>query len=810
MSRDPGPSSDASKDQYPLFSIDGGRSRTDPRSGEESPAVETGVERAGAPDGRQTDPAIKIDSAIKIDAAVRAEPAVKAEAGGKVDPGVYLEEAAPGVAAIVFRSPSRRVNVLTSATLDRLRDLIREIRSTTHFRAAVVRSDLPGTFIAGADVNEVAAVKEPALGLRAARLGQSILQELAELPIPTVAAINGTCLGGGTELALACCYRVASDSEKVRIGLPEVRLGIIPGWGGTQRLSRVIGLPAALELVLTGRALDSRRAKRRGLVDLVIPDAIFQREAIRFAERAASGSPPTPQVAPFHSPESAHERRISLPLRDRFLESRVGRELLFRITERRTLASTKGHYRAPLVALDVMRRGFGRPLRDALELEADALGERIVSEEKRALVHIFFLSEQNRRDTGVTTDVSPRTIHRAGLIGAGVMGGGIARLLSQGEIPVRMKDLSDEALLGGLRSAKSVLDRQVHKRILRRRQAEKYLSLIHPTLDYSGFGRVDVIFEAVVEKLEVKQTVLYETESIVREGTIFASNTSALSITKIAAASRRPEDVAGFHFFNPVDRMPLVEVIRGRRTSDSTVATLTALARRLGKTPIVCRDGAGFLVNRLLGRYLNEASHLLAEGLSVQRCDLVAVDFGMPMGPIRLLDEVGIDVAAKVAAILAEELGDRYHSNNLLERAVGDGRLGRKAGKGFYRYPAGRRKGRRSEKVDPEAAQLIETGGRAYRGSDREVVERLIYVMIDEAARCLDEGIVRAAGDVDLGMIFGTGFPAFRGGLLYYADSLGPRTICETLTRLSETASPRFAPGERLKSLATSGRRFHS
>jgi 3-hydroxyacyl-CoA dehydrogenase/enoyl-CoA hydratase/3-hydroxybutyryl-CoA epimerase len=347
------------------------------------------------------------------------------------DPGVYLEEPAPGVAAIVFRSPTKKVNVLTSALLDRLRGLIREIRTTAHFRAVLVKSGIPGTFIAGADVNEIAKVSDVELGRQAARLGQSIFQELADLPIPSVAAIGGICLGGGTELALACSYRLASDSPKVRIGLPEVRLGILPGWGGTQRLPRLIGLPSALELVLTGRNLDGRRARRRGLVDVVIPDVIFERESIRFAERVASGVPPAPGVPPFENALKAQARRARLSVMDRFLESRIGRGLLFKMTERRTVASTKGHYRAPLVALDAMRRGWDRPLTEALEVEATALGERMIDEEKRALVHVFFLAECNRRDPGVATDVLPREIHRAGLLGAGLMGGGIAQLLSR-------------------------------------------------------------------------------------------------------------------------------------------------------------------------------------------------------------------------------------------------------------------------------------------------------------------------------------------------------------------------------------------
>ena len=707
----------------------------------------------------------------------------------------------------MFKSDGRSVNILTSAVLLRLREIVRAVRSTTQFRAVLIKSGVPGTFVAGADVNEIASVTQSEAGRDASALGQSIFQEIADLPIPSVAAIGGVCLGGGLEMALACTYRVASDNSKVRIGLPEVRLGILPGFGGTQRLPRLVGLPSALDLILTGRSLDGRRAKRLGLVDTVIPDVIFEREAVRFTERAASGEAPAFRVPKYPAAKTARRVKLAPPMR--LLESRIGRPLLFRMTEKKTLQTTKGHYQAPLTALDVVRRSWGKSLEEGLEIEAAAVGERVGSEEKRALVHIFFQSEANRRDPGVETDVRPVKIARAGLLGAGVMGGGIAQLVSQRQITVRMKDLNDEAILSGLQAASKVYQSQVRRRRMRKGGAHKLFSLIHPTLDYSGFGRVDIVFEAVIEKMAIKQAVLREAESVTRPDTIFASNTSALSITELASVARRPENIGGFHFFNPVHRMPLVEIIRGEATSDHTIATLMALARRLGKTPVLCKDCAGFLVNRLLGRYLNEASHLLADGLSIERCDRVATEFGMPMGPIRLLDEVGIDVAAKVAVILQNAYGARYGTNNLLERVVGDDRLGRKNRRGFYLVPKGKKKRGKPDKVDPAAVSLIETGGTAFSGSDREIRDRLVLGMVDEAARCLDEGVIRTAGDVDIGMIFGTGFPAFRGGLLYYADTVGNRSVVETLTRFSETLSPRFAPCERLKEMASLSQSFH-
>lgn len=725
-------------------------------------------------------------------------------------PAVYLDESTPGIASIVFAAEAKPVNILTRDVMERLGAIIGSIRAATHLRGVVVKSALTHTFIVGADVNAIARITDPAEGEAAAKLGQETFTVLSELHVPVVAAINGLCLGGGAELALACHYRVATDHPSVRIGLPEVRLGILPGFGGTQRLPRLVGLKRGLDLILTSRNVDARRARRMGLVDVIIPDAIFDTEVVHFIERAAAGAPPARRVPVWTGTRAAQKRRAPLSLGDRFLESPIGRPLLFKLTERQVVKTTRRHYDAPFDAMVVMKQGWGRPLAEGLDIEARALGRRLASEEKEALVHVFFLSEANRRDKGVSGDARPLTIERAALLGAGTMGGGIAHLLSHRDIQVRMKDLNDEALLGGMRAAAEGYRRQVKRRRIRKSEADRKLSLIRPTADYSGFGRVDIVFEAVVEKMSVKQTVLREVEGATPAHTVFASNTSALSITELQQASRRPDKVAGFHFFNPVHRMPLVEVIRGEQTSDETVVTLMTLARRLGKTPILCKDAPGFLVNRILGRYLNEASHLLAEGVPIDRCDAVAVAFGMPMGPIRLIDEIGVDVAAKVATILGEGLGERYQTNNLLERVLGDERLGKKVGRGFYRYRARSRWRRGGPRVDPGVVPLVETGGRTFSGTDREIRDRLVFVMVDEATRCLDEGVVRTPGDVDLGMVFGTGFPPFRGGLLAYADGVGLRTVAETLTRFSETVAPRFRPCDRLKEMSAQERRFFS
>lgn len=703
---------------------------------------------------------------------------------------VRSDRAGADLVEIVFDNPRGRAVVLTAAVLEELERIIAEIErdvATGGVRAVVVRSAKDGMFIAGVDVDEIAAVTNVTEAREKARRGQMLFQRLSRLRVPTVAAIGGTCLGGGTELALACTWRIASDRPETKIGLPEVRLGIIPGFGGTTRLPRLIGLPAALDLILTGKTVGARKAQRMGLIDERVHPAILVRRTRELAGEAGAGKSPS----------------RSLPVTQRLMASLPGRKLVLRQARKSVLKETGGHYPAPLAALRVVDDGLGGSVTEQLQLEAEAVGELVVSDVAKNLIHVFHLMEGAKK---AAPDVETAPVRRAAVVGAGVMGGGIAQLMAYNGVDVRLKDIQDEALASGLRHAGSLFDKAAQRRKMEKREAEQGMRRISATLDYSGFGTVDLVVEAVVERMDVKKSVLRETEAEVPDRCVLTSNTSSLSITDMATSLRRPDRFAGMHFFNPVHRMPLVEVVRGERSSDESVATVFQLARHLGKTPIIVRDGPGFLVNRLLAPYLNEAGWLLTEGASIERVDRVMKEFGMPMGPFRLLDEIGLDVARHAAETMHQAFGPRFEPSPALAKLEQIDRLGRKGGLGFYAYD---RPGGKEEGVDPDIYGVLELPGDRDEPEEELILERLLFVMVNEAARTLDDDIVRSAAEVDLGLITGTGFPPFRGGLLRWSDRIGVPHVRQRLAAWSETVGPRFEPAPLLVRHAEEERGFY-
>jgi 3-hydroxyacyl-CoA dehydrogenase / enoyl-CoA hydratase / 3-hydroxybutyryl-CoA epimerase len=704
-----------------------------------------------------------------------------------------LEMDGDGVAWFVFDDPDRKVNILSSPVMARLAALLGEVEQAARegrARALVVRSGKDGSFIAGADVDEIASIRDPVEATRQAALGQAVFQRLHELKLPTVAAIDGTCLGGGTELALACDVRIASDRPETKIGLPEIRLGIIPGFGGTTRLPRLIGMVAASDLILTGKTVDARKAAKLGLVDERMHASVLTGRAKEIGLSMAGGGKPPARSRP--------------PLPHRLAQATpLGRRVILKQARKQVLAQTGGHYPAPLAALAVLRRSAGRPLPQALAMEAEAVGRLVVTPVSKNLIHVFRLMEGAKK---AAPAVRGRPVERVAVLGAGVMGGGIAQLLAHRGVAVRLKDIDEGALATGLRHARGQFDRLVARRRLRRREAEDRMAAISPTLEYTGFGTVDLVIEAVVERLDVKQTVLRETEQVVSPDAILTSNTSSLSITAMQGALERPGNFAGMHFFNPVHRMPLIEVIRGEQTSDAAVAAVFDLTLRLGKTPVVVKDGPGFLVNRILTPYLNEAGYLLGEGASIAQVDEALLAFGMPMGPFRLLDEVGLDIARHAGATMHEAFGDRLAPSPALQALEGSDRLGRKNDRGFYVYQDGREK-HPDPAIYQELAAVVGPERREVGSPD--IRDRCIMPMINEAARILDEGIARSPGDVDLAMITGTGFPPFRGGLLRYADRLGADIVLDRLAGFERAHGARFAPAPLLRALAEAGRGFY-
>jgi 3-hydroxyacyl-CoA dehydrogenase/enoyl-CoA hydratase/3-hydroxybutyryl-CoA epimerase len=698
-------------------------------------------------------------------------------------------------------------NVLSNEVLRAFDRLLAQLESRIangQIHALGIRSGKPGTFIAGADVREFADLESASAARAASAEGQRIFRRLQRLRVPTVAVIDGTCLGGGTELALHCTYRIATDRPSTRIGLPEVRLGIIPGFGGTVRLPAVVGLQEALRIILAGKSVGAGKAARIGLVDRVVAPARLERELDDFMTLVLSKRVP--------------EQERSRSLTTRLLEgTAIGRKILFTMARRRTREEAGDHYPAPLRAIDVLEQSHGAHVDEGYANEAAAVGELLTSPASQNLVHVFLLSQLAKRALPEETMERAAEIGKAAVLGAGVMGGAIAELLAANDVPVILKDIDRAALDSGLKHAASLLGKAASARVFSAEEATLKLALITGTLDYEGFDDVDLVIEAVVERMHVKQQVLREVETEVPETAVLGTNTSSLSVTEMAKAVRRPARVIGIHFFNPVHKMPLVEVVRPEAADEEAVATGVRFVLDMGKTPVVVADRAGFLVNRLLSPYLNEAGRLLAEGGDIERIDGVFTAFGMPMGPLRLLDEVGFDIAEHAGREMGAAFGERLATSDVIARLIESGRLGKKNGRGFYLYRNGRSTG-----ADPAVAHLVgatPTGddGASTSGTpaapparltDEDILGRCLYLMVNEAAFALEDEIVSDAGMVDLAMVMGTGFPPFRGGLLRWADDIGVREIRDRLEAYAGDLGPRFTPAPLLRRLADQDRTF--
>ncbi|HEU5181769.1 MAG TPA: 3-hydroxyacyl-CoA dehydrogenase NAD-binding domain-containing protein [Candidatus Polarisedimenticolia bacterium] len=710
-------------------------------------------------------------------------------------PGIELSTDAEGIAHLVLDRGDGSLNILDQIFMQALESHLGELESRKESpKGLVVRSARPDSFIVGADVEEIAKLASAEEAEQKSTYGQGLFNRLEALPFPVVAAVRGTCLGGGTELALACHALIAGDDAQTEIGLPEVRLGLIPGWGGTQRLPRRVPLPVAVEMILTGKSQRGAGAQRVGLADACVPPDYVLREALAWIQAASS--------RPRYRPPARHGGADALSRAARWFPP--FRKAFFAAVRRKTAAKANpDHYPAPYLALESIEQGLGSDLAHGLAREAQLLGRAATTEARKNLTRLFLLQRDARKVLSLLNPaVRWRRVDRLGLLGAGVMGGGIAQIAASSGLVVRMKDVDAKPLGAGLRHAREVFEKEAARRRQPARVVEAGMARIVPTTSYAGFETLPCVVEAVVENLEIKRKVLAEVEEVSRGGCLFATNTSSLRIDLIAQGARHPQNVVGMHFFNPVDRMPLVEVIRGGATSDEAVATIVELCRRLKKTPVVVSDGPGFLVNRLLMAMLIEALFLLKEGSTIEAVDGAMKRFGMPMGPFELLDRVGIDVAYKVSLILGEAFADRIRAPRILEAAYQEQRFGQKNGKGFYRWPNGER-----GRPDPTAyATVHDRGGRI--APEGEAVDRMILPMINEAALCLLEGVARTPADVDLAMVMGTGFPPFRGGLLRYADSLGLNEVVRRMDRLAAAADPRFKPVPLLRELARSSRTF--
>lgn len=695
-----------------------------------------------------------------------------------------------GIAVLTMDVPGETMNTLKAEFGPEISAVLAEIKADSSIKGLVVISGKADSFVAGADISMLDACTSSDAAKALSSQGHQVFAELEGLSIPVVAAINGACLGGGLELALACHLRVCSDDGKTMLGVPEVQLGLLPGGGGTQRLPRLVGITTALDMMLTGKQIRPKQALKMGLVNDVVPNSILLETAVNLAKKGKKTAAP-----------------VKKSLVNKLLESTsFSRDIIFNQARKQVEKKTQGNYPAPAKIIDCVRQGLNKGMVKGLEIEATHFASLVMSSESAALRSLFFATTEMKKETGAAGAV-PRKVRKAVVLGGGLMGGGIASVTTtKAKIPARVKDINDKGLSNALAYAYKLLDKGVKRRHMTASARDGLMSLMTTTTEYTGVKDADIVVEAVFEDLSLKHQMVKDIERECGEHTIFASNTSSLPISQIAAAAARPENVIGLHYFSPVEKMPLVEVIAHEKTSPETIATTVAFARKQGKTPIVVKDGAGFYVNRILALYMNEAAQLLLEGQRIEHLDKSLVKFGFPVGPMTLLDEVGIDVGAKISPILEKELGERFQAPSAFAKLLNDDRKGRKNGKGFYQYGP---KAKKAKLVDESIYGVLGVIN-ASNKDGKEISERCTIQMLNEAVRCLEEGIIACPRDGDIGAIFGIGFPPFLGGPFRYMDTLGAAHVVARLEHYQKQHGERFAPSERLKQMAQNGERFFS
>ncbi|MGB0894211.1 MAG: fatty acid oxidation complex subunit alpha FadJ [Parashewanella sp.] len=706
-----------------------------------------------------------------------------------MDKTFNLSHREDGIAVLTMDVPNESVNTLKAEFAVEINELLAGIKSNRDIKGMVLISGKKDSFIAGADISMLDALETKEDARELVKQGHQVFFDLENLPFPVVAAINGTCLGGGLELAMACHFRICTNSSKTMLGLPEVQLGLLPGGGGTQRLPRLVGVTTALDMMLTGKQLRPKQALKNGLVEDVVPESILLEAAIALAKKGKSA-----------------KRASKKTLVNKVLESNsFGRNIIFDQASKQVQRKTQGNYPAPAKIIDCVKVGMSRGIHAGLDVEARHFSELVMTKESASLRSIFFATTEMKKEAG---EADYRKVKKAVVLGGGLMGGGIASVTStKAKVPVRVKDIGEQGLSNALSYAYKQLDKKVKRRHMTAAERDNTMALMTTTTEYNGVKDADIVVEAVFEDLSLKHQMVKDIERECSEHTIFASNTSSLPIGQIAQAAQRPENVIGLHYFSPVEKMPLVEVIAHEKTSKQTIATTVAFARKQGKTPIVVKDGAGFYVNRILALYMNETAQVLLEGQRIEHLDKSLVKFGFPVGPMTLLDEVGIDVGAKIAPILEKELGERFAAPQAFDKLLNDGRKGRKSEKGFYLYGKQAKKGKKQ--VDESVYGLFGITPSANQDPNA-LSQRCVVQMLNEAARCLEEEIIASPRDGDIGAIFGIGFPPFLGGPFKYMDELGADKLVETLKGYQAQFGDRFAPSALLEKMAQEGTRFYS
>jgi 3-hydroxyacyl-CoA dehydrogenase/enoyl-CoA hydratase/3-hydroxybutyryl-CoA epimerase len=708
-----------------------------------------------------------------------------------------IEQDRPGVMTVVIDMPGRPVNVADESLLRDMAALLQRLESDRSLSLVVFRSGKESGFLAGADLNQLQQISTTEEAETALRAGQDLFTHIAELPMQTVAVIHGPCLGGGLEFALACKFRVARDDASTRLGLPETQLGLMPGWGGTQRLPRLIGVEPALRMILEGRRLPASKAQKWGLVDMAAPPDQFESELRKFLTDRLAGKP-----------VRRPRRALSARLRD---DTQPGRWMVFKMARKR-LAGRGRHYPALTSAVKAIEAGFSRGLTAGLQVERDEFCRLLFTPTCRHLVELFFQRERARKPatwSGESESVT-QPVQTVAVIGAGTMGAGIAQLMAYEGLNVVLKDIRQDLVAAGLDRIKKLMQDAVKSGSMSAAESELRQKAITGTTEWDAVSRADLALEAVLERLDIKQEVFRELDRRLAPAACLVSNTSALPIGELGAATLRPSQVAGLHFFNPVHRMQLVEVVRSAATDERTTAVLVQLVHDLGKVPIVVADSPGFLVNRILFPYLDEAVRLVCEGVPADRVDREAEDFGMFMGPLELLDQVGIDIAADVAQSIAALSPETSPAPERLKAMAGQGKLGRKADTGFYVYRKGHKRGVAEKPPEKQTAPRLPAARQFASGeSVPGIAQRLALAVINAAAQCLADRIVAEAWMVDLAMVLGTGFAPFRGGPLRLADEWGIGSVLDALNQLAEVCGRRFQPCALLQEMNRDGRRFH-
>jgi len=702
-------------------------------------------------------------------------------------PMITVEQRDDGVALVWLDHSEKPVNTLSPAVVEEFNEKVAPLLDEDDVRAMVVVSAKPDTFIAGADLELIEGLGEAEIS-NMSREGNALLERIFTSKKPVVAAVHGAALGGGLEVALACHYILATDDPKTVLAQSEVMLGLLPAGGGTQRLVERVGLIAALPMLLTGKRVRARRAKKMGLVDAITTPGGIAETGARAALALANGS---------------LKRKIRKKnFMDRFAATALGRAIVLRKARQQVVRQTRGLYPAPPAILECVETGLKKGRVAGLACESDYFGKLAVSSESRNLVRLFHAMNEAKK--GIDGDA--REIDRLAVLGGGFMGSGVASV-SLGLCSVVVRDLSDEVLGAAARSIDDGLKRQVRSGAIRRVEADRRRSRLLLTTEVDDLDGADLVVEAVFEDLELKRRVLAEIEERVGDNAVFASNTSALPIGEIAAEARHPERVIGMHYFSPVPKMPLLEIVVAEQTAAWATATAHAFGTAQGKTCIVVKDGPGFYTTRILAPYLNEAVLLVEEGARIEDVDRAMKDFGYPVGPLALVDEIGIDVGAHVAQDLGRAFADRgLEGSGAMPRLYEAGLHGRKNGRGFYLYPKTRKKGKKQ--VNPKIYDLL--GGEARRSvKAAEIQNRLALLMVNEAVHCLQEGVISSPRDGDLGAILGLGFPPFRGGPFRYIDTAGAENVVSRMQAMAEKHGRRFEPAAMLTETVKDGGRFY-